>query len=59
MADRSTEDEDKKTWYFLIDRGDNPSSYARLTQSWIADGEILFSFLVPNAGWNCLLRCET
>jgi hypothetical protein len=42
--------EGRKTWYFLIDRGDRPSAWAFVTQSCTTDGETLFSCLRPKAG---------
>ncbi len=42
--------EDRNTWYFLIDRGERPSTCALVTQSWTTEGETLFSCRLPNAG---------
>ncbi len=42
--------EDRRTWYFWIDRGDSPSAAALVTQSWTSDGEIRLRGRLPKNG---------
>ena len=42
--------DERKVWYFRIDRGASPSFFALVTQSCTSDGEILFNCRWPKKG---------